>query len=39
MIGKQKGGKAGKPGKPSVSDFDTIPTIAKKGIVTCAEAQ
>ena len=39
MIGKQKGGKAAKPGKPSVSDFDAIPTIAKKGIVTCPEAQ
>ena len=39
MIGKQKGGKAGKPGKPSVSDLDVIPTIAKKGIVTCPEAQ
>ena len=39
MIGKQKGGKAGKPGKPSVPDFDAIPTIAKKGIFTCPEAQ
>ena len=39
IIGKQKCGKAGKPGKPSVPDFDAIPTIAKKGSVTCPEAQ